>query len=89
MGIKKDSYLKFKALNSRIANKEHLDPILRQEMINEAHAINSSRKFKLPSSQNRPSLPYKGLKAGTITDHLVYNPFRSFNDRGGLVPPGI
>jgi len=39
-GIKKDSYLKFKALNIRIANKEHLNPILREQMILEAEAIN-------------------------------------------------
>jgi hypothetical protein len=39
-GNKKDSYIRFKALNARIANKEHLDPITRESLKVEAKAIN-------------------------------------------------
>lgn len=43
MGTKLQSYLKFKELNIRILNKEHLDPLMRESMIQEA------QKFNLPS----------------------------------------
>lgn len=49
LGTKKDSYLKFKNLNNRIANKEHQNPDCRKSMIVEATAINPFyvRKSKL------------------------------------------
>jgi hypothetical protein len=40
LGIKKDSYLKFKALNERISKGDHLDLSLRPTLINEAKNIN-------------------------------------------------
>jgi len=47
MGIKKDCYLKFKALVSKIALGEHLDPIKRIQLKNEAKLINNiERKIK-------------------------------------------
>lgn len=40
VGIKRLSYIKFKALNIRIANKEHQNPKLREIMVKEAFDIN-------------------------------------------------
>ena len=44
LGIKGDSYLAFKNLNSRIINKEHLDLSIRKELVFLSHNIN--RKIK-------------------------------------------
>lgn len=47
MGIKKDSYLKFKELNQLIKNKQHLDPKCRPLLVKLAQEINEvSRKIK-------------------------------------------
>ena len=47
LGIKKDSYLKFKQLNTNLINKDHLNPELRSSLISLSQNINSySRKMK-------------------------------------------
>lgn len=47
LGIKKQAYLKFKALNQQIRDKHHLDPSKRVFLIKQSHEINQvKRKFK-------------------------------------------
>lgn len=47
LGIKIESYKKFKTLNSLILEKSHLDPLNRENLIKKSHEINSyTRKFK-------------------------------------------
>jgi len=47
VGIKGESYNKFKLLNNRLLNKHHLNPKLRHELVTLSHEINSyKRKIK-------------------------------------------